>query len=162
MTKHNRGDKLIELLKITGKTLSTAESCTGGMIGAALTDIAGISEYYGYGVITYSNEAKMKLIGVDAENLKSFGAVSREVALDMSKGIQSLSGANIGVSSTGIAGPGGGTAEKPVGLVYISLYADDGYHIYKQLNLKGDRLSVREQTVTEVFEMIIEYLNKGD
>ena len=156
----NKGEELLKLLKLTGKTVSTAESCTGGMIGAYLTDIAGISEYYGYGVVTYSNDAKQKLIGVNADNLKNHGAVSREVALDMSRGIMNVSGANIGVSSTGIAGPGGGTPEKPVGLVYISLCTDDGYHIYKQLNLKGDRLSVRQQTVEQVTDMIIDYLKK--
>ncbi len=155
-------EKLIKLLSKTGKTISTAESCTGGMIGSALTDISGISEYYGYGVITYSNDAKMKLIGVSADNLKNYGAVSREVAMDMSMGIQKLSGADIGVSSTGIAGPTGGTDKKPVGLVYISLYAKDGFHTVKKLNLKGDRNSVREQTVNEVLEMINEYLLKGE
>ncbi len=157
MRYDEKSEKLIELLKASNKTIATAESCTGGMIGSALTDIPGISSYYGYGVITYSNDAKQRLIGVKADTLKKYGAVSKETALEMSSGIKELSGADIGISSTGIAGPTGGTKQKPVGLVYISLCADD-VHIYKELRLNGDRQSVREQTVLCVLDMINEYL----
>lgn len=154
-------DKLYKLLCKTGKTVSTAESCTGGMIGETLTSIAGISKFYGYGVVTYSNEAKQKLIGVKAETLNRYGAVSYETACEMSQGVLKLSGADIGVSSTGIAGPGGGTKQKPVGLVYISLSASDGTLVKKELILSGSRESVRRQTVKNVLEMIIDYLEQN-
>lgn len=110
-----------KLLLKEGKTISCAESCTGGMFAAALTDIPGISQAFERGIVTYSNRAKTEELGVKEETLKKFGAVSSETALEMAKGLKAKTGSDICVSVTGIAGPDGGTAEKPVGLVYIGL-----------------------------------------
>ena len=151
--------KLFKLLHDKNLTLSTAESCTGGMIGATLTSIPGISEHYGYGFVTYSNDAKQKLIGVKEETLKKHGAVSAETALEMAEGALKVSGADIAVSVTGIAGPGGGTVQKPVGLVYVGL-ATREKRLFKKLNLSGDRDSVRNQTVDSVLELMINYIEK--
>ena len=104
-----------------GLTISCAESCTGGLFAAGLTDIAGISEVFARGIVTYSNRAKVEELGVKQETLEAFGAVSEETAREMAMGIRRVSGTDIGISVTGIAGPGGGTDEKPVGLVYIAL-----------------------------------------
>lgn len=149
-------DVLFKKLKEKNITVATAESCTGGMIGQCLTSIPGISDHYGYGFITYSNEAKMKLLGVKEETLKAYGAVSSDTVGEMAKGALLVSGADIAVSVSGIAGPGGGTKEKPVGLVYVGISLKCGKTFSKKLNLQGDRQSVREQTVCEVFELIIE------
>ena len=102
-------------------TIACAESCTGGMFAAALTDIAGISECFDRGIVTYSNEAKIQELGVKPETIETYGAVSEETAMEMATGIRRVSGTDIGISVTGIAGPGGGTDEKPVGLVYIGM-----------------------------------------
>lgn len=106
-------------------TISSAESCTGGMFAAALTDTAGISQCFQRGLVTYSNEAKMDELGVKAETLQQHGAVSEETALEMAEGLKKVSGSDICISVTGVAGPGGGTEEKPVGLVYIGLVFGD-------------------------------------
>ena len=151
--------KLFVLLQENNLTISTAESCTGGMIGACLTSISGISSYYGYGFVTYSNEAKNRLIGVKEDTLLSCGAVSSNVALEMAEGALKISGADIAVSATGIAGPGGGTKEKPVGLVYIG-FASKTKRDFKKLNLSGDREEVRLATVKNVLEMIIKHIEK--
>lgn len=151
--------KLFLLLKEKNITLSTAESCTGGMIGACLTSVPGISDYYGYGFVTYSNEAKQKLIGVSESTLAKYGAVSAETAMEMAEGALRVSGADIAVSVTGIAGPGGGTAQKPVGLVYVG-FASNDKRIFKKLNLTGDRDDVRRSTVMNVLELIINQLDK--
>ncbi len=138
--------KLVELLRKKNKTLATAESCTGGMIGAALTSVPGASEVYGFGFITYANEAKERLLGVRGETLAAHGAVSPETAAEMAAGALRVSGAGIAVAVTGIAGPGGGTPEKPVGLVYVGVASEKGVRTVK-LNLSGDREQVRRQTV---------------
>lgn len=148
---------LFALLQEKNITLSTAESCTGGMIGACLTSIPGISDYYGYGFVTYSNDAKQKLIGVSEDTLKKHGAVSAETALEMAEGALRVSGADVAVSVTGIAGPGGGTLLKPVGLVYVGFASKDKRH-FKKLNLTGSREEVRLKTVANVIEIIIKQL----
>ncbi len=125
-----------------GKVVATAESCTGGLVAKRITDVSGSSEMFGYGCVTYANEAKMKLLGVKAETLEKYGAVSEHTAREMASGVRALSGADIGVATTGIAGPGGGTAEKPVGLVYLGVASDKGVRAVKLL-LKGDRDRVR-------------------
>jgi len=151
--------KLISLLSQKNISISTAESCTGGMLGATLTSIPGISQYYGYGFVTYSNDAKQKLIGVKENTLLKYGAVSSQTAMEMAEGALKVSGSDIAVSATGIAGPGGGTAKKKVGLVYIA-YASKEKSIYKELNLSGDRESIRIQTVSDILNLIIEQLDK--
>lgn len=145
---------VIDALKEKNLTLSTAESCTGGMIGELITSVSGASEVYGFGFITYANEAKEQILGVKHETLEKFGAVSEETAREMALGAKRVSGSDISVSVTGIAGPGGGTKEKPVGLVYTAICCNDKVEVTKLL-LKGDRECVRKQTCEKVFENII-------
>ena len=133
---------LVSRLREAGKSIATAESCTGGLIAKRITDVSGSSEAFGYGCVTYANEAKMKLLGVKAETLEKWGAVSEQTAREMAMGVKALAGADIGVATTGIAGPGGGTPEKPVGLVYLGIASEKGVRVIK-LMLKGDRDRVR-------------------
>ena len=128
--------------------IATAESCTGGLVAGTLTAIAGSSDVYDRGWITYSNEAKREQLGVPLSLLEAHGAVSGEVAEAMAKGALHRSQADVAVSVTGIAGTGGGSPEKPVGLVYIGLWRKDGWHQVERCLFDGDRDSVRAQTVT--------------
>ena len=150
-------DKLFDFLKQNNLTISTAESCTGGMIASAITDVSGSSGFFGTGVVTYSNEAKMKLIGVKRETLERFGAVSEQTAAEMAEGVLKLGDADVAVAVTGIAGPTGGTAEKPVGLVYIGVSGKYGTFAYKN-NFEGSRDEVRRETVKRSFELVYNYL----
>ncbi|MPN45256.1 Nicotinamide-nucleotide amidohydrolase PncC [bioreactor metagenome] len=134
-------------------SLSTAESCTGGLLSGRLINYPGISEIFMDGCVTYSNEAKMKRLGVKKETLETYGAVSENTAIEMAEGVARTSGTDIGISITGIAGPDGGTDEKPVGLVYIGLYIKGNTYV-KKLNLPGDRQSVRERTVTSALDFL--------
>ena len=140
-------NEIYDLLCKKNLRIATAESCTGGMIGASLTSVPGISQYYGYGFVTYSNEAKQKLIGVKYETLRAFGAVSSNIALEMAEGTLGISGADMAISVTGIAGPGGGTELKPVGLVYVGFSAKGKESFFEKLNLNGSRDEIRIQTV---------------
>ena len=153
-------DDSLETVAVRGliehkKTISTAESCTGGTVAAAITSVAGSSEIFGYGFVTYANEAKQNLVGVEENTLKMYSAVDPETAMQMAEGARKRSGSDIGVSTTGIAGPGGGTEEKPVGLVYIAISTEKETK-YKKLNLAGDRNKIRRLTVKHVLNMIIE------
>lgn len=152
-------DKLFELMKKRKLSLSTAESCTGGMIASAVTNVSGASDIFGMGVVTYSNEAKMKLIGVKEETLKKYGAVSAKTASEMAEGVLKLSQADVSVAVTGIAGPTGGTSEKPVGLVYIGVSGKYGTFTFEN-NFKGNRDEVRRQTVDKALEEVYDYLIK--
>ena len=149
-------EKLVSLLAEKGALLVTAESCTGGMIGARLTDISGASAVFERGYITYSNDAKMMNLGVQEDALIQFGAVSAEVAEQMATGAVLASKAQFGISVTGIAGPNGGTADKPVGLVYIGLASADGRSKVIRHLFKGDRAAIRNQTcdmaLSEMFD----------
>ena len=145
-------------------TIACAESCTGGLVATAFTDMPGISSVFKEGAVTYSNEAKMKMLGVKKETLDKYGAVSAQTAAEMAEGIAKTSGCEIGVSTTGIAGPGGGTIEKPVGLVYIGFYRN-GVVKTKKLNYPGLRETVRARTVDAVFNFIrneLEGIDNGD
>jgi nicotinamide-nucleotide amidase len=141
-----RGEKMEEVvglrLAVSGFTLATAESCTGGLIAHRLTEVPGSSTYFMEGVVTYSDEAKTRLLGVPTELIERHGAVSAEVAEAMAVGVKQRAGTDFGLSVTGIAGPGGGTEEKPVGLVYVAL-ADDAHTEHKRLMLPGDRYLIR-------------------
>ena len=147
--------ELIEKLIASGVTVATAESCTGGLIAAAITDVAGASAVFGYGLVTYSNEAKEKILGVKKETLTTFGAVSEECAYEMAEGLKKVSRADCAVSVTGIAGPGGGSAEKPVGLVYMGLAWKDKVYVKRNL-FQGTREEIRQQTVKTAFAFIEE------
>jgi nicotinamide-nucleotide amidase len=138
-------------------TLATAESCTGGLIAKKLTDIPGASEVYDRGVVVYSNSSKIELLGVNEELINKFGAVSNEVAIEMAKKIKSISGADIGLAVTGIMGPSGGTAEKPVGTVHIAICDDKGI-ISNKFVFGDDRNYNRERTVLYALDMLRKHL----
>ena len=141
-----RGETMEEVvgrrLAMTGFTLAVAESCTGGLIAQRLTSVPGSSRYFTEGVVTYANEAKVRLLGVDKKMILEFGAVSQQVARDMARGVRHRAKTDFGLAVTGIAGPDGGTEEKPVGLVFIAL-ADDVKTEHRRLKLPGDRNLVR-------------------
>ncbi len=138
-------------------TIATAESCTGGSLGKIITSVSGVSTIYGYGFITYANEAKENILGVSHETLEKYGAVSPECAREMAQGARKVAKSDIAVSVTGIAGPTGGTVEKPVGLVYIAFADKNGAEVRK-LNLSGNRDEVRAKTCDEVFKLIAEHI----
>ncbi len=149
--------EVIDLLREKSLTIATAESCTGGLIGAELVNVPGASDVYGYGFITYANEAKEKILGVKRETLSTVGAVSPETAEEMARGAAYAAGSDLAVSVTGIAGPGGGSPEKPVGLVYIGLY-DRGNVIVKKCLFSGDRKEIRNQTRDTALSLILRAL----
>lgn len=140
-----------------GLTVACAESCTGGMIASRLVDCAGASKVFVDGVVTYSNESKVKRLNVKQKTLDKYGAVSEQVAKEMAEGVVFSSGADIGLSSTGVAGPDGGTEEKPVGLVYIGVCVK-GKTVVKKLNLKGGRNKIRARATAEVLCLLREML----
>ncbi len=139
------------------KTLvSTAESCTGGLIIGALTEIPGSSAVVDRGFVTYTNQAKMEMLGVDCRTLAAFGAVSTETALQMVQGALFRSSASVAVAVTGVAGPGGGTAEKPIGLVHLAAMNRGGMILHKEMRYGAtDRTTIRLSTVRTAFEMLI-------
>jgi nicotinamide-nucleotide amidase len=139
-------------LKSAGLMLATAESCTGGWISKALTDVAGSSEWFERGFVTYSNESKAAMLGVKAATLEQHGAVSEAVVREMAEGAASWSRAQVTVAVSGIAGPDGGTEEKPVGLVWIGWRWADGRIEARRFLFKGDRDSVRFQAVLAALE----------
>lgn len=144
-------------------TIGTAESCTGGLVAGKLIDYPGISKVFLEGAVTYSNEAKMKRLGVKESTLNKFGAVSDECAAEMAQGIARTAGTNIGISTTGIAGPGGGSEEKPVGLVYVGIYMF-GKVITRKLNFAGSRQKVRDRATFTILDLLrrelVKYLEK--
>lgn len=150
---HTLDQVAAELLSRHKLTLAAAESCTGGLISQTLTNIPGISSVFMGGVVTYSNDAKEEYLGVKKETLQRHGAVSRQTAEEMAEGVRSRLKTDIGVSVTGIAGPGGGTPEKPVGLVYVGLSSEKGT-ITKELRLHGNRHKIRTVTALNVFDLI--------
>ena len=142
-----------------GLTIAVAESCTGGMIASKLVNYPGVSEVFMEGVVTYSNKSKVENLGVKVETLEKYGAVSEETAREMAEGIVKKAGVDIGISSTGIAGPDGGTEEKPVGLVYIGICIR-GKSMVKKLNIPGNRERVRARTTMEALNWVRLELNK--
>ncbi|QEE11878.1 CinA family protein [Bartonella krasnovii] len=142
-----------------GLLLATVESCTGGLIAASLTNIAGSSDVLDCGFVVYSNESKTRLVGVDSELIKNYGAVSKEVALAMAEGGLKHSQADIAVSVTGIAGPGGATLNKPVGLVHLAVAYKNHSPLHKEMHFGHlDRKAIRHATVENAFQMILEQL----
>ena len=144
---------ILSLLK--NKTIATAESCTGGGIGAALTSVPGISRIYKGGVVTYTDEVKSALLNVDKELIGERGAVSAPVAQAMARNVKALLNADVGISTTGLAGPDGDDRGNPVGTVYIG-YADAQKCICKEFHFSGGRESVRDQAVLEALKLIFE------
>jgi PncC family amidohydrolase len=140
-----------------GLTLAVAESCTGGLLGGSLTALSGSSEYFLGGVIAYSNDLKSGILNVPIPLLESEGAVSGAVAQAMAKGVTVITGADCGISVTGIAGPTGGTPEKPVGTVWVGVHAPSGTHS-RLYNFSGNRDEVREQAVQAALDFFLEVL----
>ncbi len=150
----DEAESLLQLCRARGWMLATAESCTGGLIAATLTAIAGSSDVVDRGFVTYSNEAKMDLLGVPAALLAAHGAVSEPVARAMAEGALARSRADITVAVTGVAGPGGGSAEKPVGLVWFGLAQRGKAVASDHVVFPGDRAAVREATVAHAMQLI--------
>ncbi|MFD2057253.1 CinA family protein [Mesorhizobium calcicola] len=161
MSNNDLANALLQACQERGIMLATAESCTGGMIIAALTDIAGSSAVVDRGFITYSNEAKMDMLGVCASTLEAHGAVSRETAIEMAKGALARSRARLTLAVTGIAGPGGGSAEKPVGLVWFGVGLD-GHTVTAEHRLFADkgRDFIRRETVRHALELGLRVLGQ--
>jgi len=147
-----------EKLKETAQTLATAESCTGGWIAKTVTDVAGSSAWFDCGITAYSYEAKEALLGVRPETLLKHGAVSEETALEMVSGALTHSGASVAVAVTGIAGPGGGMPDKPVGTVWIAWKRRGHYPTMKCFHFDGDRDDVRRATVAKALEGLLKIL----
>ena len=146
-------EQVVELLAERRLTVTTAESCTGGLIAGTLVNAAGASDVLNEGYVTYSNEAKERLVGVRRETLENFGAVSKETAREMAEGAAKAAGADAALSATGIAGPGGGTPEKPVGLVYIGCFLD-GTTTVRECRFSGNRQENRTDTVRTALSML--------
>jgi nicotinamide-nucleotide amidase len=146
--------QVADLLRTRGLTIATAESCTGGLLAARLTDLAGSSDYVLGGLVVYSNEAKVALAGVDPALIERVGAVSREVAEALADGARAALEADFGVGITGVAGPGGGTPDKPVGLVWLSVAGPDNAQLTRSINLPGDRADIRDRSTTVAMHMV--------
>ena len=145
---------LVELLAAKGLTCATAESCTGGGVGSAITAVPGSSAVFAGGIISYANEVKERVLGVSRETLATVGAVSSETAAQMAEGARRLLQVDLAVALTGIAGPDGGSDEKPVGLVWFGLATPDGVRTEKAI-FRGDRARVREQAVVHALGMLL-------
>lgn len=151
--------QLSEELRTQGKMLVTAESCTGGMVASAMTDLAGSSSVFERGFVTYSNEAKQELINVSADTLDQFGAVSEQTAAEMAQGALKNSHADIAVSITGIAGPDGGSDEKPVGTVCFGVSVKNGATCSSTERFTGSRADVRDASAKHALTLALETLN---
>jgi nicotinamide-nucleotide amidase len=148
---------------LAGRTIAVAESCTGGLMAGRLTDRAGSSAYFLGGIVAYSNQAKISLVGVERASIERFGAVSTEVAEELASGAAARLGAEIGIGITGIAGPGGGTAEKPVGLVCISVCDGEGRRLTRSIRMPGGRSDIRDRSVTVSMHLLRRLLTgEGD
>lgn len=151
-------ENLVSGLRELGHTLSCAESCTGGLLSGRIIDVAGVSDVYKAGFVTYANEAKEKLLGVSSDALRQYGAVSEQVATQMALGACKASGSSVSLATTGIAGPGGGTKEKPVGLVYIGCCVDGEVTVERHI-FDGNRRQVREAAVEAALRLLEKCLN---
>mgnify|MGYP005845565941 CR=1 FL=1 len=145
------------LLSKKGLSLSICESCTGGMLGSVITSIPGSSKYFKGGIIAYSNEIKKNVVGVKDYTLNRFGAVSGQTARQMAQGTRKIIGTDIGVSITGIAGPGGGTKEKPVGTVFIGIADNKKNRVYK-FHFKGNRNQIRKRVCAQALKLLVNFI----
>ena len=146
-------EEVVKMLKNAGMTVTTVESCTGGLLSGTLVDVAGVSDVLNQAYVTYANEAKQSMVGVKAETLEAYGAVSEQTAREMAEGGAKAAKADAALAVTGIAGPDGGTAEKPVGLVYIGCYVN-GTTVVTRNVFSGTRREVREQSVAAALELL--------
>lgn len=159
MELHSIAARAVALLKEKGLTVATAESCTGGMIAAAITDVAGASRVFGTGVVSYSCDCKQKILGVSADTLAAEGAVCAATAAGMAEGVRRVGAAAIGVSVTGEAGPIA-TENHPVGTVFIGL-ADECGTVTEEHHFEGDRIAIRRQAATAVLSLLTRRLEEG-
>ena len=153
-------EQVVEMLAERGFTITTAESCTGGLLSGRIVNVAGASDVLNEAHVTYANEAKEHILGVSHETLKQFGAVSHQTAKEMAEGAARTAHADVALATTGIAGPGGGTPEKPVGLVYIGCYVN-GNITTEECHFAGDRSEVRNAAVKRALELLLEQLKRG-
>ena len=156
---NSKASSILKVCKQKGITIITAESCTGGLIAGCLTEIPGSSSVIEGGFVTYSNKAKVSMLSVKLEQLDQYGAVSEEVARSMAEGALGSSKADIAVACTGVAGPGGATNTKPVGLVHLSCALRKHSTLHKRCNFSGERSTIRLATVKAAFELIEAQLN---
>lgn len=155
----NYAEEIGKILLDKNLTISTCESCTGGLLSSRLTDISGSSAYIRLNLVTYANEAKEKMLNVSNKTLVEHGAVSEQCAYEMAKGLYLLTNSDICVSTTGIAGPTGGSLEKPVGLMYSAIYTPKIYKIYKiNIDSNFSRIEIKERFAEEVLKNIYEFL----
>lgn len=150
-------ERVHAMLRQRGLRIAVAESCTGGLICGRITNMAGASDYFEAGIITYSNKAKEQFVDVPHELIASKGAVSPETARAMAEGVRKTIGVDMGVSVTGIAGPGGGTVEKPVGTVFMALSTAER-SVVRQHLFTGDRMAIRDKAANEALRLIVDYL----
>src|SRR3990170_2089072 len=149
-----------DFLREKGWTLSIAESCTGGLVSDLITDVAGSSDYFEGGIVTYSNRAKTEHLGVPSNAIKRYGAVSSQVAIAMAKGVRKAFHTTFGVSITGIAGPGGGSRKKPVGLVFIAV-SDGKRTIVKKEKLKGSRREIKKESARLSLKHLYDFITRN-
>ncbi len=149
-----------EKLRARKLTIASAESCTGGLVGHRLTNVAGSSQYFWGGVISYDNSIKQDILGVPGEVLETVGAVSPECALAMARGVRILMKTGLGISTTGIAGPGGATPGKPVGLVYIALVDGNGFERCERYVWDSDRVGNKELSAQAALQIVLEYFDR--
>lgn len=150
--------RLYQRMRELGFRLGTAESCTGGLIGHKITNVPGASSYYQGGVVSYANQAKVWLLGVRQETLDRYGAVSRETVIEMAQGVRSALEADVGLAVSGIAGPDGGTAEKPVGLVWVGL-SYSGADLAQAFQFQGNRQQIKEQAAQAALGFLLDFLD---
>ena len=153
----NLEERIVKELQNRGYTITTAESCTGGLLAGRILNVSGASTVYNEGHITYSNEAKERLLGVSHDTLEQYGAVSRQTAAEMAAGAARVANANVGLSTTGIAGPGGGTPEKPVGLVYVGCCINGEVSV-EECRFSGNREENRNAAVEAVLQLLLNKL----
>ncbi|MBO4217573.1 MAG: CinA family protein [Clostridia bacterium] len=153
-------EKLVSVLTEKNMTVSTAESCTGGLISGAITSVPGSSAVFGYGFVTYANDAKRRLTGVKPATLKKFGAVSSQTAFEMAVGARLTARSDYAVAATGIAGPDGGSDEKPVGLVYVAVASKNSVVVRENV-FSGGRAEIRTQTVEEALKLLLSEITGG-
>lgn len=151
--EHSLEERVVYMLKQRGFTITTAESCTGGLLAARLVNVAGVSQIFKEGYITYSNEAKEKWLDVSAATLQKYGAVSEQTALEMAQGAAGQAGAQVALATTGIAGPDGATEDKPAGLVYIGCYVH-GVTVVEEHVFAGERAQVRNLAVESALDLL--------
>lgn len=152
-----KAKELGQILKEYNFKISVAESCTGGLLASSITDIAGSSDYFTLGVVTYSTEEKIRLLGVEKDIIDSYGAVSENVVYEMVMGVANLANTDIALATTGYAGPAGGTEQDPVGTVYMGIYYRGKTVIYKQ-TFTGTRTDIKTKTVYYILDKLLELL----